>query len=228
MKFSKNKWAWVRTWKSEWHTYRQWNISHESEVFFLNWKYMFGNSIKINSKLTRRMMIQLRMPLYPVKLLLELSKESWTRWQLDKDTCFSHHHAWGLFFTSFWVTCQFSCDCIFNHLWLIIVIITCRRYYTCYMLSVEVSVLVLPAYSHPSPSSYYLWSAILVDSQILPWQNKSLTYSLEFPGEYKNKYNLHRMQQCCGHGCQTELEHFSVSLCASASSETWCLTVFIS
>lgn len=33
-------------------------------------------------------MIQLRIPLYPVKLLLELSNESCTRWQLDRENSF--------------------------------------------------------------------------------------------------------------------------------------------
>lgn len=43
-------------------------------------------------------MIQLRMPLYPVKLLLELSRESWMLWQLHKNTFSSSS---GLFFFVF-------------------------------------------------------------------------------------------------------------------------------
>lgn len=84
MKFSKNKCACVRTWKSD-----------------VNQKCIFANShlkdypnrtiiITVPKKsLTRRMMIQLRMPLYPVKLLLELSNESCTLWQLKRTEFFS-------------------------------------------------------------------------------------------------------------------------------------------
>lgn len=78
--------------KSEQHAYSRRSKGHQSGSD-LNYKYIFGNSTAWwIGTLARRIMIQLRTPLYPVKLLLELSKESWTRWQLDRHFFLSSSH----------------------------------------------------------------------------------------------------------------------------------------